>query len=202
VNFGATNYVANCGTGTVNSGNFNIVPGAKLPDGPFYNTSAIRFANVLDGLSNTAAYGETIMGDGSNITAGSGPPTQPTRHFALFNATTISTLPAAQFLPPNTYLSVCESPDVWAGDRGREWSRGSYIMASYNHFLTPNNKKPDCTDKGRNAAITGPRSFHPGGVNILLLDGHVQFVKDSVELLTFRAISTRAGGELFSSDSL
>jgi prepilin-type processing-associated H-X9-DG protein len=75
-------------------------------------------------------------------------------------------------------------------------------MASYNHFLTPNSKKPDCTDKSRNAAITGPRSFHPGGVNILMLDGHVQFVKDSVNLLSFRAISTRAGGEVVSSDSL
>jgi prepilin-type N-terminal cleavage/methylation domain-containing protein/prepilin-type processing-associated H-X9-DG protein len=202
VNFGATNYVANCGTGTINSANFNVVPGAKLPDGPFYNTSAIRFANVLDGLSSTAAYGETILGSGFDSSAGGVPPTNATRQFALFNATTITTIPAAQFLPPNTYLSVCESPDVWSGDRGREWSRGSYIMASYNHFLTPNSKKPDCTDKSRNAAITGPRSFHPGGVNILMLDGHVQFVKDSVNLLSFRAISTRAGGEVVSSDSL
>ncbi len=66
-------------------------------------------------------------------------------------------------------------------------------MASYNHFYTPNSQYPDCTDAGRNAAVTGPRSFHPGGVNMLMLDGHVQFVKNSVSLLTFRAISTRAG---------
>ena len=202
VNFGATNYVANCGTGTVNSGNFNVVPGASLPDGPFYNTSATRFAGVLDGLSNTAAYSETIMGNGQTTSAGGNPPMNARRQFALFNATTITTIPAAQFLPPNTYLPACNAPDAWSGDRGREWSRGSYIMASYNHFLTPNSKKPDCTDKGRNAAITGPRSFHPGGVNILMLDGHVQFVKDSVALSTFRAVATSAGGEVVSSDSL
>jgi prepilin-type processing-associated H-X9-DG protein len=119
----------------------------------------------------------------------------------LFNATTITNIPPAQFLLPNTYLPACLTPDQWAGDRGREWSRGSFIMASYNHFLTPNNKNADCTDNGRNAAVTGPRSFHAGGVNVLMLDGHVQFFKDSVSLPTFRAVSTSAGGEVLSSDS-
>jgi prepilin-type processing-associated H-X9-DG protein len=51
------------------------------------------------------------------------------------------------------------------------------------------------------AGISGPRSFHSGGTNCLLLDGHVQFIKDSVSLATFRALSTRAGGEVISSDS-
>jgi hypothetical protein len=37
---------------------------------------------------------------------------------------------------------------------------------------------------------------------MLMLDGHVQFVKDNVSLPTFRAISTRAGGEIVSSDAL
>ena len=74
-------------------------------------------------------------------------------------------------------------------------------MASYNHFYVPNSPYPDCTDSGRNAAVTGPRSFHPGGVNVLMLDGHVQFVKNSVSLSTFRALSTIAGGEVISADS-
>jgi prepilin-type processing-associated H-X9-DG protein len=68
----------------------------------------------------------------------------------------------------------------------------NYIEAAY----------PDCTDAGRNAAVTGPRSFHAGGVNMLMLDGHVQFMKDSVSLQTFRAISTIAGGEVISADAL
>jgi prepilin-type N-terminal cleavage/methylation domain-containing protein/prepilin-type processing-associated H-X9-DG protein len=200
-NWGGTNYVCNCGTGTLNSGNFNIVAGAQLPDGPFYNTSAVRFAGITDGLSNTTAYSETIMGNNIVTPAGTSPPADARRQFALFNRTTIINIPPAQFLPPNTYLQACFTPDSWAGDRGREWSRGSYIMASYNHFYTPNSKYPDCTDNGRNAAVTGPRSFHPGGVNMLILDGHVQFVKDGVSLTTFRAISTRAGGEVVSSDA-
>jgi prepilin-type N-terminal cleavage/methylation domain-containing protein/prepilin-type processing-associated H-X9-DG protein len=199
--WGGTNYVSNSGTGTINSGNFNIVAGAPFPDGPFYNTSAVRFAAITDGLSQTAAYSETIMGNDVSTTPGSSPPSNARRQFAFFNATTITNISPTLFVLPNTYLQVCLTPDAWAGDRGREWSRGSFIMASYNHFLTPNSKFADCTDNGRNAAVTGPRSFHSGGVNLLFLDGHVGFLKDTINLPAFRATSTIGGGEILSADS-
>jgi prepilin-type N-terminal cleavage/methylation domain-containing protein/prepilin-type processing-associated H-X9-DG protein len=203
VNWGATNYQSNSGTGTINNGNFNVVVGAALPDGPFYNTSAIRFAQITDGLSQTAAYSETIMGDGSaGPYPGSSPAPNARRQFALFNTSgTLSTYPAASFLLPNTSIPQCATPDQWASDRGREWSRGSFFMSSYNHFYTPNSKSPDCTDAGRNAAVGGPRSFHSGGVNLLALDGHVQFIKDGVNLTTFRALSTIGGGEVIAADA-
>jgi prepilin-type N-terminal cleavage/methylation domain-containing protein/prepilin-type processing-associated H-X9-DG protein len=200
-NWGGTNYVSDSGTGTLNSSNFNIVAGAPLPDGPFYNTSATTFSQIIDGLSNTTGFSETIMGNNVTTSPGTIPPADARRQFALFNTTTITNLAPALFLPPNTYLQACLKPDNWGGDRGREWSRGSFIMASYNHFYTPNSKYMDCTDNGRNAAVTGPRSFHPGGVNALMLDGRVQFIKDSVSLPTFRALSTVAGAEVISSDA-
>jgi prepilin-type processing-associated H-X9-DG protein len=202
-NWGATNYLVCAGTGTINNGSFNVIAGGVVPDGAFYNTSAIRFAGVTDGLSNTTAYSESILGSGSNSSPGTAPPSNFKRQFALFNTSGYlgSSIPAAQFQLPNTYPTACLTPDVWAGDRGREWPRGSFFMASYNHFLTPNSKYADCTDAGRAAAISGPRSFHPGGVNMLMLDGHVQFVKDTVNLATFRALSTRSGGEVVSSDA-
>ena len=201
-NWGGTNYVSNSGTGTINNGNFNVVAGAVLPDGPFYNTSAIRFAAITDGLSNTAGYSETIMGNNVNTSPGSSPPSDSRRQFALFNTSEILlTFPSSYFLPPSTSVPPCATPDQWSGDRGREWSRGSFITTSYNHFYTPNSTYPDCTDAGRNAAVTGPRSFHAGGVNMLMLDGHVQFMKDSMSLQTFRAISTIAGGEVISADA-
>ncbi len=202
-NFGATNYMSNSGTGTLNNGNFNIVAGASLPDGPFYNTSAIRFSQITDGLSSTAGYSESLMGNNINTSPGSGPPTQFNRQFALFNTSGYMTtsLPASAFLPPNYSIPACNTPDQWSGDRGREWSRGSFFMTSYNHFYPPNSKFPDCTDAGRNAAISGPRSLHSGGVNMLMLDGHIQFIKDSVNITVFRALSTRAGGEIVSADA-
>jgi prepilin-type N-terminal cleavage/methylation domain-containing protein/prepilin-type processing-associated H-X9-DG protein len=201
-NFGGTNYVSCAGTGTLNNGNFNVVSGAPLPDGVFWNTSNIRIAGITDGLSNTVGFSETIMGNNISTTPGTSPPQDPHRQFALFNTSeTLLTFPPSVFLLPSFSIPQCATPDQWAGDRGREWSRGSFIMASYNHFYTPNNANPDCTDAGRNAAVTAPRSNHPGGVNSLCCDGHVQFVKDSIAVTTWRALSTRAGGEVISSDA-
>ena len=49
--------------------------------------------------------------------------------------------------------------------------------------------------------VVPPSSRHPGGVNTLFGDGSVKFIKNSVALLTYRALGTRNGGEAISSDS-
>ncbi len=43
-----------------------------------------------------------------------------------------------------------------------------------------------------------PSSAHPGGVNVAFGDGSVRFLKDSVSLPIWRALSTRNGGEVLS----
>jgi prepilin-type N-terminal cleavage/methylation domain-containing protein/prepilin-type processing-associated H-X9-DG protein len=43
-------------------------------------------------------------------------------------------------------------------------------------------------------------SRHPGGVNFLFADGHVSFLKTTLNAMTFRAMATRAGGEVISGD--
>ena len=45
-----------------------------------------------------------------------------------------------------------------------------------------------------------PYSFHAGGGNFLFADGHVQFVRESVDVRTFAALCTRAAGEVVSGD--
>ncbi|SIO43856.1 prepilin-type N-terminal cleavage/methylation domain-containing protein/prepilin-type processing-associated H-X9-DG domain-containing protein [Singulisphaera sp. GP187] len=45
------------------------------------------------------------------------------------------------------------------------------------------------------------RSNHSGGANFAYADGSVHFLKDSISAITFRALSSRAGGEVVSSDS-
>jgi prepilin-type processing-associated H-X9-DG protein len=49
-------------------------------------------------------------------------------------------------------------------------------------------------------AITS-RSYHPGGVNVLLMDGSVRFVKNAINPVTWRALGTRALGEVISADA-
>ncbi len=46
-----------------------------------------------------------------------------------------------------------------------------------------------------------PSSYHPGGVDALMGDGTVRFIKSSVSLQAWRAIGTRNGGETVSSDA-
>jgi prepilin-type N-terminal cleavage/methylation domain-containing protein/prepilin-type processing-associated H-X9-DG protein len=44
-------------------------------------------------------------------------------------------------------------------------------------------------------------AFHPGGANILLGDGSVRFVKETISLRIFASLITRDGGEVISADS-
>jgi prepilin-type processing-associated H-X9-DG protein len=99
--------------------------------------------------------------------------------------------------------------------RGRVWSE----QASSHQFstkLTPNSLLPDygacwnnsvpktpCTRNtgDANNHYIGSRSYHPGGVNVLLGDGSVRFIKDTIDLRSWKAMSSRAGGEIISADS-
>ena len=61
-------------------------------------------------------------------------------------------------------------------------------------------KQSDYPTNGPNGD-TASRSWHPGGVNTLLADGSVRFIKNSISLRTWQALSTTRGGEVISSDS-
>ena len=45
-------------------------------------------------------------------------------------------------------------------------------------------------------------SLHPGGANVLMGDGSVRFIKQSINLRTWQALSSRAVGEVISADYL
>ena len=51
------------------------------------------------------------------------------------------------------------------------------------------------------SVFTKASSNHPGGVNVLLTDGSVRFVKDSINPNTWWALGTRGNGEVVSADS-
>jgi prepilin-type N-terminal cleavage/methylation domain-containing protein len=76
----------------------------------------------------------------------------------------------------------------------------------------PNDKLPDCRGGLPHSTRADPlwswlslniaaRSKHPGGVLSLLADGHVVFIKDSINLLVWQALGTRNRGEVISADA-
>jgi prepilin-type processing-associated H-X9-DG protein len=89
--------------------------------------------------------------------------------------------------------------------RGNFWFHGTQAQTMFNTVVTPNSKANGwayCSDSAiGDAAFTVANSNHPGGVNVLMGDGSVRFVKDSIDQLTWLALGTRAGNEVLSSDS-
>jgi prepilin-type N-terminal cleavage/methylation domain-containing protein/prepilin-type processing-associated H-X9-DG protein len=94
--------------------------------------------------------------------------------------------------------------------RGLTWWGWS---AGFESFATPNGNDPDymqqnfyCVQTGANPPCqpaSGPkfgaiaRSRHPGGVNVAMCDGSVQFVVDGVDFATWQAASTTQGSEAY-----
>ncbi len=58
--------------------------------------------------------------------------------------------------------------------------------------------QPLGSDRG---SFAGARSRHAGGVNALMGDGSVRFVKNSVNMPTWMGLHTIAGGEVLSADA-
>lgn len=192
-----TCYVANVGSGT---GTFYD---PRYPtDGVFWDGSAVKFAGVVDGTSNTMFMSQCYLGAGYDT---SGPiPGDRTRQMvnivSMVRPTTTAPGGYTPAMNNPDLVSVTANPVAWSGTRGVAWIVGTQAMSGFSAYLTPNSRTPDAYGHGFGwIAARGP---HPGGVLALLGDGSVRFVKDSVNLMTWRALATRAGGEVISSDSL
>jgi prepilin-type N-terminal cleavage/methylation domain-containing protein/prepilin-type processing-associated H-X9-DG protein len=184
------NYRLNQGVNILYSG----VPGgssnANMPpaDGPFWQNSKTRFADITDGTSNTAAMSEKLKGDFSDAVV-----TERSDTFELNDYPD----------NPDWWNQSCDSLNITDlsrqgnSDIGGAWLEGSHSNSSYYHTNLPNKrscKKPS----GRVAVLAG--SAHTSGINVAMCDGSVRFVPNSISLVSWRALGTRDKGEVFSID--
>ncbi len=163
---------------------------ATNADGAFILGLPQSVASITDGTSQTAAASEQSLGI-------AGPYSQTTPTPIPMPWTRAMARVAAA---PLTDAACATAPDGWLLNKGSSWWDGNYQNTLYNHYLTPNANRPDCIVY-HNPGWKAARSYHPGGVELLFCDGHATFIKDTVNPMTWRAISTRAGGEVVSADA-
>ncbi|MDY0167346.1 MAG: DUF1559 domain-containing protein [Thermoguttaceae bacterium] len=95
-------------------------------------------------------------------------------------------------------MFVGEAVETHAPTSSNIWSRAIRWMdcqrSTHNPLNTPPGEPEFNTTYGFNVnAAFGSR--HPMGANFGFGDGHVTFISDNIDLATYRALSTRAGGE-------
>ncbi|MCX7425124.1 MAG: DUF1559 domain-containing protein [Planctomycetia bacterium] len=169
-------------------------------DGMFFVNSALAPGSVTDGLSNTLAAAEvkTFTSYFRN-TADPGPavPTSPAAIAAMAGGASFK-------LGPETNQNTGHT----------EWADGRVHHSGVTTVFTPNTVVPYTHSDGRiydidynsrqegqsatarsYAAVTA-RSHHPGVVNLVMMDGSCRPCSNEIAIAAWRALGTRAGGEV------
>ncbi len=205
--FAANNYMVSNGSGT--GTNYDD---RRPTDGLVFQNSSVRMRDVTDGTSNTVFMSESIRGDGTDVTLPAGTiPQMPYRKFLNAGAGTTTSGPATGGYTgsgsgwPSGTIS---NPDLatvmtfhtgWRGGaagsaRGFSWVRSLSANVLTNGYNTPNSRVPDMTMHG--SGYYGPRSLHTGGAHVLLGDGAVRFISDSINVTLHRGLHSIGGGEV------
>jgi len=184
---GQTNYVQSLG----NNANY------AAADGPFGRRYGARFAEITDGLSNTAMFAEILLGpgasSGSQIIVGAG----SRDDYAVATDLPFGTWDAGVGGGDVIAVSACDNRATPAWPyRGKQYYRGVVVTTYYSHTLTPNARFRDCIrgtglDRGHMAS----RSYHSSGANCVLGDGSVRYVSNNVNADVWRAVGSKGGGE-------
>ncbi len=183
----------------VNMGVWFVYDPVKSVGGPgtFYPNARLRPGDIKDGTSKTLlaaevkAYTPYLKDVGGATTTP--PPTDPTAMCALGGTAKLG-------------------PDFMNCSGHTEWGEGTVQQTGFTTAFAPNTVVP-CTQSGGNydidftnmteggsataptlAAMTA-RSYHGGVVNVSFMDSSTHTISDTVDIATWRALSTRDGGD-------
>jgi prepilin-type processing-associated H-X9-DG protein len=109
-------------------------------------------------------------------------------------------------------FTVATNGNGLSSNRGSYWAWGAEAQSLFDTIVPPTSPQYPwstcrfgCENCGvvssDHSNISNANSNHPGGANVLMADGHVQFVKSSMSFQVWWSLGTKAGGEIISSDS-
>jgi prepilin-type N-terminal cleavage/methylation domain-containing protein/prepilin-type processing-associated H-X9-DG protein len=166
-------------------------------DGALNTPTSLR--TFQDGTSNTAIYSEWIKGPAVNT--GSAKNGLGVVYFLGAQSNAFNT--DYQFAQKCGTVPVTNANQQWMW-KGEWWAFGGTMV--YSHTNMPNRTTCSYDDQQQDGAgsitMMNASSNHPGGVNVLFMDGSVRFIKNSVNYLSWYAISTPDNGEVVSADAL
>ena len=165
-------------------------PGQSVTWHPEGNVS---MRHVSDGTSHTVAIAERLIQRASNV--------QEIR-VARLALQSFHVTSAARTLPRMVERCSTESTHsdpVASAYIGRAWISGWTPTAStYMHLNTPNTHHCHFQNLDSNGdfAVT-PTSNHSGGVNVVMVDGHIEFISDDIAPEVWWSIGSRDDGESY-----
>ncbi|MEX0824690.1 MAG: DUF1559 domain-containing protein [Pirellulaceae bacterium] len=178
-----------------NAGRFFVYNPANgdVGDGTFAANRYLKFRDCIDGLSNTMAFAEVKA------------------YNAYFRNAALGPGQSA----PNVPADVCSLGGDFKSNSGHtEWVDGRVHQVGVTTTFPPNTEvlcnvggqeyDVDWTNQQEGKSTTEPtyavvtaRSYHPGGVQVVMMDGSTQFMSESIDRGVWQAISTRNGREVF-----
>ncbi len=170
---------------------------AKTQSNPKYQeVLATRIADITDGTTNTTLFSETKKSRATQNAPAEIPTNDPINVYSITGDFT----GASAISPPTDCSNFANQTRIRY--RGQMYYRNLPSTGYYSHTVPPNYRLWDCTNNPNfNQVHAAARSYHPGGVNVAFCDGSVKFIKDSINLVVWRGLGSRAGAEVISADA-
>jgi prepilin-type processing-associated H-X9-DG protein len=150
----------------------------------------VTVSSFQDGLSRTAAYSERLSGSGGQA--------RPERDFSDVGPLGIPCMSGDADLALACSRAASRVAFPAFSNAGESWILTGRLHTIYCHAQTPNGPIPDALEMEfpTGWGVATARSWHRGGVNVLMGDGSVRFVHDGIASRVWRGMSSRSGGEI------